>query len=395
LLLRATATRCSVLSKDTLRLKRGPLTPAWLVFPKRCMASNNGGPTRTNKGSLFVPRGIRKKSQQDQKRKRGAPKETKDKATIQQNETNDTSTSRDSLWGFRKAAWPAVAQRATPLIIVAGIIGFTNEGYDFFFSYLCPLQIVNLYGPSMLPSIHPYGDIWLQNTRLWDRIRRVYFSMLRSNSSTLYQPGQIAVFRNPKTNQRSCKRIIGVEGDTVQRYGQFVEYFCHRDDLGVPWKSVDTKGLDPSCPWDTPDLEQPTMITAVDFVVDDALAHGSSPAKHATASNSFNADHQDKAFRTLVVPKGHVWVEGDNPLLSIDSRHYGPVPLELLEGKLLWRLWPLLRHPAIRRHDQMILKHRNVRPEPLLDVGTLKQQGQEDKLALFYNLHRPRQARPS
>ncbi|XP_035543954.1 mitochondrial inner membrane protease subunit 1-like isoform X1 [Juglans regia] len=36
---------------------------------------------------------------------------------------------------------------------------------------------------------------------------------------------------------------------------------------------------------------------------------------------------------TVVVPKGHVWIEGDNIYASRDSRQVGPVPYSLLEGK--------------------------------------------------------------
>lgn len=36
---------------------------------------------------------------------------------------------------------------------------------------------------------------------------------------------------------------------------------------------------------------------------------------------------------TITVPKGHVWVEGDNPTLSVDSRHIGAVPVALLLGR--------------------------------------------------------------
>ena len=34
---------------------------------------------------------------------------------------------------------------------------------------------------------------------------------------------------------------------------------------------------------------------------------------------------------------------GDNRAHSTDSRHYGPVRLRQIEGKLLWRVWPPIR----------------------------------------------------
>ncbi|CAI5746019.1 unnamed protein product [Peronospora destructor] len=38
----------------------------------------------------------------------------------------------------------------------------------------------------------------------------------------------------------------------------------------------------------------------------------------------------------ILVPKGHVWVEGDNPTYSVDSRHFGTVPIALLIGRPIW-----------------------------------------------------------
>ncbi|KAF2245261.1 LexA/Signal peptidase, partial [Trematosphaeria pertusa] len=43
----------------------------------------------------------------------------------------------------------------------------------------------------------------------------------------------------------------------------------------------------------------------------------------------------------VVVPRGHVWVEGDNWRRSYDSCDFGPVSLGLVDGKavMVWRDW--------------------------------------------------------
>lgn len=40
----------------------------------------------------------------------------------------------------------------------------------------------------------------------------------------------------------------------------------------------------------------------------------------------------------VVVPKGHIWVSGDNMDWSRDSRSYGPVPFGLIKGKFVGRV---------------------------------------------------------
>ncbi|XP_061670290.1 mitochondrial inner membrane protease subunit 1 isoform X10 [Syngnathoides biaculeatus] len=46
-------------------------------------------------------------------------------------------------------------------------------------------------------------------------------------------------------------------------------------------------------------------------------------------------------FKTQTyVPKGHVWLEGDNLGNSTDSRSYGPVPYALIRGRVCLKLWP-------------------------------------------------------
>lgn len=49
-------------------------------------------------------------------------------------------------------------------------------------------------------------------------------------------------------------------------------------------------------------------------------------------------DHAD--IRRVQVPPGHIWIQGDNPTHSLDSRQYGAVPLALVRGRVVMQLWP-------------------------------------------------------
>lgn len=42
--------------------------------------------------------------------------------------------------------------------------------------------------------------------------------------------------------------------------------------------------------------------------------------------------------RPEVVPAGHVWVEGDNPDNSSDSRAYGPIPLAMVQARVFYKV---------------------------------------------------------
>src|SRR3954453_3718299 len=41
-----------------------------------------------------------------------------------------------------------------------------------------------------------------------------------------------------------------------------------------------------------------------------------------------------------IEPSGDLWLTGDNPAGSTDSREFGAVPVEALRGRVVARLWP-------------------------------------------------------
>jgi mitochondrial inner membrane protease subunit 1 len=79
-------------------------------------------------------------------------------------------------------------------------------------------------------------------------------------------------------------------------------------------------------------------MMSVDGDVEDAVSSSS-------AEEGVEMERRRDGKTMVRVPDGHCWLAGENAPASIDSRHYGPVPLGLVlgrvEGIVWWEGWRL------------------------------------------------------
>ncbi|XP_067635935.1 mitochondrial inner membrane protease subunit 1 [Eurosta solidaginis] len=73
-----------------------------------------------------------------------------------------------------------------------------------------------------------------------------------------------------------------------------------------------------------------------------ALKSSVAPATDTSADEAV-ANRKLKMLKFIdeYVPRGFIWIEGDNSANSSDSRYYGPIPIGLVKSRVVCRLWPL------------------------------------------------------
>ncbi|KAM7347803.1 mitochondrial inner membrane protease subunit 1 isoform 2-T2 [Cochliomyia hominivorax] len=133
-------------------------------------------------------------------------------------------------------------------------------------------------GPSMEPTL------FSNNILLTERITTRFHKPNRGDIIIAISP------TNPE--QYICKRVVGLPGDKVI-------------------------------------LEQPPQEVQNTNDVNNKIA---TSLASSTTSPSKIEDY---------VPRGFVWIEGDNQKNSSDSRYYGPIPLGLVKSRAVCRIWPL------------------------------------------------------
>ena len=134
--------------------------------------------------------------------------------------------------------------------------------------------------------------------------------------------GDVAVFHSPADEtELVVLRVVGVPGDEISLW---------HNHLKINDEVIQHSSLDP--------------IFYVDRTSGEELEYAVRRAEELIGGRLFHVALMDraggKAASAVVVPEGHFFVAGDNRNMAIDSRNFGPIPIDDCVGKAVLLLWP-------------------------------------------------------
>ncbi|WWC66372.1 signal peptidase I [Kwoniella pini CBS 10737] len=164
-------------------------------------------------------------------------------------------------------------------------------------------------GFSMLPTLSQHGDcVVVSPLPYWS-------PFTEKHKDKRPKRGDVVVATSPMDSRQTvCKRVLGIEGDMIEIEPR----------RGGQRKWIDNSGVG----------------FMVDIPQDVELEHEENKEKHITYKDLSIKPKRNGENQWIKIPKGHVWLVGDNLSNSTDSRKYGPVPVAMVKGKVLARIYP-------------------------------------------------------
>ena len=194
-------------------------------------------------------------------------------------------------------------------------------------------EVTACVGPSMLPTFNQWGDVVLVD-------RTPFVPIVCFANGNGVGKGDVVVSRSP-TNPKHmvCKRVVAVGGERVEKKASASESRGRREEEVDGWSGYRK--------WDE---------KGADFYDDDD--DDDTAGVETNNNNNKATSRQTNAKKTeyVTVPDGHVWLQGDNERNSTDSRDYGPVPMEMLRGRVFAKVWPIGERKWVQRDERYGLR---------------------------------------
>lgn len=129
--------------------------------------------------------------------------------------------------------------------------------------------------------------------------------------------------------------------------GSSMEPTIHDKDIGLGTKLFSFHKLRRGDIITTSAPDDPSMIICKRIVALEGDKVTYSPPGSQSFANE--EDLSDLISLRRFVPKGHVWVEGDNSSVSCDSRIFGPLPTGLIRSRVVIKLYPFRNFAVFAR----------------------------------------------
>jgi inner membrane protease subunit 1 len=189
--------------------------------------------------------------------------------------------------------------RPPPLIPLGIRVIQVVAAYHFITTTIIDIRLCS--GHSMLPTLSYQGDCVVCSPI-------PYWFPFISAAKRRPKRGDLVVADSPNSlGNTVLKRVIGVEGDVIE-----IE----------PRRGVDRK-------W---------IAEADESYFGERPSHPGLEGRGRDSEGRPMVHGRRGEGKYIKVPKGYIWVVGDNLSNSTDSRHYGPVPLAMVKGKVLARV---------------------------------------------------------
>ncbi|HAL45608.1 MAG: signal peptidase I [Planctomycetes bacterium GWF2_42_9] len=164
---------------------------------------------------------------------------------------------------------------------------------------------------SMYPTINN-GDRILANKAIYKKIDPAR--------------GDVVIYINPENRVNYIKRVVAIEGDTVE---------MKNNQLYVNGKILEYQPLSKT------ELDGFKINTGNKKLEGNIFYEINGTSKYLIFLSNSKTDEKVKNFSEIKIPKYCCFVLGDNRNESLDSRNSGPIPVAAIKGKANWVYFPI------------------------------------------------------
>jgi len=165
---------------------------------------------------------------------------------------------------------------------------------------------------SMSPSLIHGDTVVVQNS-----LDKTASSWLKLFAATNFTYGDIVIVKHPDKDEVNVKRIVANEGDEIEFMG---------NSLKINGTEVERQLID-----------SPRKNESFRWLKNDAYNEYNNGNRYIVHISEDPAPVKGK----MIIPKGYVFVMGDNRSQSLDSRFWGLLPKENILGKPLFIWWSI------------------------------------------------------